>query len=209
MSREQRNKRIRLLVRKLNRERKLQARKIDILCNDLIEAQRTFIKRLHSISFSIDFYESLIGITRLTDILSSAETFIKNRIDDINVTLFIRSDDGFQAYTTGSDQPILDDKLCLENCFTQESFENICRTNNTCNLDQMLDMNLECNLNVTSKLSAYTIPLDINGLSLGFILLYRPTQNKLTPDDLETVTSITPGLAKAITTSQSLLKTNN
>ncbi|MFC1677958.1 hypothetical protein ACFL3G_12980 [Planctomycetota bacterium] len=206
---EDRNKRIRLLVRKLNRERKQQARKIDILCKDLIGAQRKFIKRLHAISFSTDFYESLIGTTRLTDILSFAEIFIKERVDDVNVTLFIRGDDGFQSYTTGSDQPILDHQLCLENCFTQESFENICRTNNICNLDQMLEMNLECNLSVTNKLSAYTIPLEIQGLSLGFILIYRPIENKLTPEDLETVTSIIPGLSKAITTSQSLLKTKN
>ena len=206
---EDRNKRIRLLVRKLNIERKKQAHKIDILCNDLIGAQRKFIKRLHAVSFSIDFYESLIGITRLTDLLRYAETFIKERIDDVNVTLFIRSDDGFQSYTTGSEHPILDEKLCLENCFTHESFENICRTNNICDLDQMLTMNIECNLSITNKLSAYTIPLEIQGLSLGFILLYRPIENKLTPEDLETVTSITPGLSKAITTSQSLLKTKN
>lgn len=204
-----RNKRVRQLVRKLNSERKNQSHKIDILCNDLIGAQRKFIKRLSDISFSTDFYESIIGTSSLTELMDYAETFIKERVYDINVTLFIHSEDGFQSYCTGSDKPILDQQLCLENYFTHETFKNICRANNICNLDQMLEMSIECNLTVVDKLSAFTVPLGINGHSLGFILLYRPIEHQLTTEELETVISITPGLSKAITASQSLLKTKS
>ncbi|GAH10763.1 unnamed protein product, partial [marine sediment metagenome] len=39
-----RYKRLRLLVSKVNKQRKKQAQKIDILCNDFIAAQKDFIK---------------------------------------------------------------------------------------------------------------------------------------------------------------------
>ena len=48
----QRHQRLRLLLKKLNKDRKKQAKKTDILCNDLIGAQRGFIRKLRSISFS-------------------------------------------------------------------------------------------------------------------------------------------------------------
>ena len=65
MDSKQRKKRLRLLIGKLNKERKKQAKKIDILCNDLIAAQRDFIKRLSTISFTADFCESIIGVSDL------------------------------------------------------------------------------------------------------------------------------------------------
>ena len=75
----QRHKRLRLLIKKLNKKRKKQAKKIDILCNDFIAAQKDFIKSLKTISFIANFYESIIGITDLNSLLHTAVKLIKEK----------------------------------------------------------------------------------------------------------------------------------
>jgi len=55
-----------------------------------------------------------------------------------------------------SDQPITLDKQHLENCFTPELVDNICKSNKICTLDDMFAMGLQGNLN---KISTVTIPL--------------------------------------------------
>ena len=80
-----RHKRLRSLITKLNRQRKKQARQIDILCNDFISAQRNFIKNLKTTSFMANFYESIIGATDLNDLLCTAVGLIKEEHDDANV----------------------------------------------------------------------------------------------------------------------------
>lgn len=85
-----RQEKMRLLISKLNKERKKQAKKIDILCNDFIAAQRDFIKGLKTISFIANFYESIIGITDLNSLLYTAVKLIKAEYADANVTFFLR-----------------------------------------------------------------------------------------------------------------------
>ncbi len=84
----QRHRRVRLLIKNLNKKRKKQAEKIDILCNDFIAAQRDFIKSLKTISFIANFYESIIGITDLNSLLYTAVKLIKEENADTNVTSF-------------------------------------------------------------------------------------------------------------------------
>ena len=80
----ERHRRLRLLVKKLNRERKRQAKKIDILCNDLIAAQRDFIRRLNTISFTANFYKSIVGASDLARLLNTAGRYVKEEIADVN-----------------------------------------------------------------------------------------------------------------------------
>jgi hypothetical protein len=87
MDQKHRQKRLRLLISKLNKERKKQSKKIDIICNDLISAHRDFIKRLNTISFATYFYESIIGITELNKLLFTASNLIKNEIIDASPTI--------------------------------------------------------------------------------------------------------------------------
>jgi hypothetical protein len=91
---EQRHRRVRLLVRKLNKERKKQAQKIDILCNDLIAAQRSFIKRLSTISFIANFCESIVGSADLNNLLYTAVRIIKAETADASVIFFLKNSDG-------------------------------------------------------------------------------------------------------------------
>jgi len=200
----QRHRRLRLLVSELNKERKKQAKKIDILCNDLIAAQREFIKRLGTISFTANFYEAIVGITELSTLILTADKLIKNESPDSNVAFFLRQAENFELHMFESEKPITLEKQDLENCFTAELVSNICKSNKICTLDDMFAMGLQGKLTALNKISAVTIPLGELGSSLGFILIYRSSQNKLTSDELTNIVAIAPGLSRAIQSCQVL-----
>jgi hypothetical protein len=238
---QQRHKRLRLLISKLNKQRKKQAKKIDILCNDFIAAQRDFIERLNAVSFAADFYQSVIGLTDLSKLLHTVSKLIKQEVTHANVTFFLRqsTDCGLKDFTAEtaeiaepelsfndylsvlsassavkksklhtfeSEKPIGLEDYRLENCFTAELVEQICKANKLCNLDDMFAMGLQGNLVGLSKVSAVTVPLGDLGQSLGFILIYRSSENKLTTDELSRISAIRAGLARAIQACQVLLR---
>jgi hypothetical protein len=205
MDHKQRYKRLRLLTTKLNKERKEQAKKIDILCNDLIAAQRDFIKRLDTISFTANFYESIVGATDLSSLILTASKLIKDEIPDANVAFFLRQAESFELHIFESDQPIILEKEHLENCFTPELVDSICKSNKLCTLDDMFAMGLQGNLTKLNKISAVTVPLGQFGPSPGFILIYRSAENKLTSEELNNISAVTDGLSRAIQAHQLLL----
>jgi hypothetical protein len=214
----QRHRRLRLLINKLNKDRKKQNRKIDILCNDLISAQRDFIKRLGIISFVANFYESILGMTELNKLLHAAVEFIKAENEDTNVTFFLRQEgdpilqkddkmriqENFELHMFDSNRPIAIEKQFIENCFTQELMDNISRSNKVCTLDDMYAMGLQGNLNELNKISTVTIPLGLLGSPLGFILVYRSSENKLAPDEISRISAVISGLSLAITSCRTL-----
>jgi hypothetical protein len=200
----QRHKRLRLLIKKLNKDRKKQNLKIDILCNDLIGAQRNFIKRLGIISFVANFYESIIGTTDLNKLLYTAVDFFKAENTDVNVTFFLRQEENFELYMFEGDRPIAVEKQFVESCFTPELMDNISKSNKVCTLDDMFAMGLQGNLNELNKISAVTVPLGLLGSPLGFILVYRSSQSKLTADEIGRISAVISGLSRAITSCQTL-----
>lgn len=198
MENQQRHKRLRLLTKKLNKERKKQAKKIDILCNDLIAAQKGFIKKLNTITFTANFYETIIGTTDLSSLILAAAQCIKDELPDANIAFFLRNADNFELHMFKTNRPTTSQKQQLESCFTPELVENICKSNKICTLDDMLSMGLAGNPTNINKLSAVTIPLGHLGPSLGFILIYRSSKNKLNAEELNHISAITIGLSKAI-----------
>lgn len=105
-----------------------------------------------------------------------------------------------------SDRPVTIEKQRLEDCFSSELVEDICRANKVCTIDDMFAMGLQGNLNVLNKISAVTIPLGLFGSSLGFILIYHWVENKLTADEIDDICAITCGLSRAISSCQALLR---
>jgi hypothetical protein len=200
----QRHRRLRLLIKKLNKDRKKQNQKIDILCNDLIAAQRNFIKRLGIINFVANFYESTIGTTDLNKLLYTAVEFFKVENADVNVTFFLRQEESFELYMFEGGRPIAVDKQFIESCFTPELMDNISKSNKVCTLDDMFAMGLQGNLNELNKISAVTIPLGLLGSSLGFILVYRSSDSRLTTDEIGRISAVISGLSRAITSCQTL-----
>lgn len=201
----QRHKRLRLLIKKLNKKRKKQAKKIDILCNDFIAAQKDFIKSLKTISFIANFYESIIGITDLNSLLHTAVKLIKEKNADTNVTFFLRQSDNFKLCMFESNLPFTLEKQHLENCFTAELMNNICKSNKVCTLDDMFAMGLQGNLIGLNKISGVTIPLGLHGSSLGFILICRSSENKLAAEEISNISAVTSGLSRAIQCCQTIL----
>lgn len=199
-----RHRRLRILVKKLNKDRKKQNQKIDILCNDFISAQRNFIKKLGIINFAANLYELILGMTDLKELLCTAVEFIRTENKDINITFFLRQGDSYELHIFDSDQPAAIERQYIESCFTQELMDNISGSNKVCTLDDMYAMGLNGNLNELNKISAVTIPLGLLGSSLGFILVYRSSQNKLTSDDTDKISAVTSGLSRAITSCRTL-----
>ncbi|MHC4336713.1 MAG: hypothetical protein ACYSTG_02025 [Planctomycetota bacterium] len=206
MDKKNRQRRLRLLVSELNKERKRQAKKIDILCNDFIAAQREFIKSLGIISFTANFYESIVGITDLSTLILAASKLIKDNIPDSNFVFFLRQSENFELHMFGSNQPIGPEKQQLENCFTAELVSNICKSNKICSLDDMFAMGLEGKPTLLNKISAVTIPLGERGSAFGFVLAYRSSQNKLTNEEVNKIAAICPGLSRAVKSCQALLQ---
>ena len=200
---EQRHKRLRLLLRNLNKERKKQARQIDILCHDLIGAQRNFIKRLNTISFIASFCESIIGTADLNSLLCTAARIIKAETSDAVVIFFLKQGDDFQLHvfespTLAWQETVGLERQHLEACFNHELMDNICKANKVCTLDEMFALGLQGSPTGLNQLSVVSIPLALPGLSLGFMLLARPSEKRLTADEIERVTSASYGLSRAI-----------
>ena len=205
MNDEIRNKRLRLLISRLNKERKKQAKQIDILCNNLIAGQKQFIKALKVIGFAADFYESITGLTDLNELLAAASNLIKDRITDANVAFFLLQSCNFEMHIFENDQTIEMDENRIENFFTSESVDNIAKSNRLCTIEDMLTMGLVGNPRCLEKVSAVTLPLNANGCATGFVLLYRSFQSPFTCDELKTIDQISPGLARAIASCRALV----
>ena len=213
MNDERRNKRLRLLISRLNKERKKQAKQIDILCNDFVAAQKDFIKSLNTIGFAADFYEAIVGLTELNELLCTAGNLVKDQIPDANVAFFLLApsiaegpqSDNFELHIFESDQPIdLEDRR-IENFFTAELVGDIAKSNRICTIEDMLAMGLAGSPACLEKISTAAIPLSTPASSMGFVLIYRSSRNQLTADELKAVAQITPGLGRSIASCRALI----
>ena len=204
MGDKQRHKRLRLLTKGLNKDRKKQALQIDILCNDLIAAQRGFIKMLKTVSFTASFYESIVGIIDLNDLMFTAVKQIRRGNGDTRIAFFLRQAESFETHVFDSDLSAAFDKEQFESCFSQELIESICQSNKVCTLEDIFEMGLGGDLTTLNGVSAATIPLGAFGSSSGFLLVCRAADNRLTADEIDNISAVTSGLSQAIVRCQSL-----
>jgi hypothetical protein len=210
---ERRNKRLRQLISRLNKERKKQAKQIDILCNDFVAAQKDFIKALNTIGFAADFYGAIAGLTELNELLCAAGNLVKDQIPDANVAFFLLApssaegmqSDNFELHIFESDLAIdLEDRR-IENFFTAEIVGNIAKSNRICTIEDMLGMGLTGSPACLEKISTAAIPLSTPGSSMGFVLIYRSSRNPLTADELKAIAQIAPGLGRSIASCRALV----
>src|SRR6056297_3359429 len=177
-------------IRKINKIRHGQAKQIDILCNDMVSAHRDFIEQLNTLTFAVNFYESICGKNDLIMLLNSSADQIKDVVPDSNVSIFLTNPNtkGFKLHMT-DDDPIEVDSDRLESFFDEEVVNSVSRSNKICSLNDMTNMGLQGNPLVFSKTSAAAIPFGRFTESLGFILIWRPIEQKLTPGEIEKVVS--------------------
>jgi hypothetical protein len=189
-----RKKRIRRLVSELNKQRRLQGRKIDILCNDIIASQKNFLNQLRIMSLQIDLYESLIGTSDLEGILNDFLNTIQQLSDNINIAIWIQS--GFLAYAF-DEQDATDEKTeLIESCFSVELAEKIYNSRRCIELEELFEIGLPQS-QILFNLSAAVIPLQ-NICQHGFILLYRDASKPITQREISDVSMLVPGLSRAI-----------
>ncbi len=193
-----RNKRVRKLVKTLNKERKRQAKKIDILCNDFVEAQRNFIKRLETIAFAADFYETIIGTTELSSLLNKTGKIIQTRIPDSNVVFFIKTGQLLESHLLENTNQDTDRQNNFLDSFTPEVIDNINKANKICTLQELLPLGLHLNPQILARLSAATVPLGQNGQTAGFVLIYLPSQEEISLQQINSIAAVTSGLSQAI-----------
>ena len=99
------------------------------------------------------------------------------------------------------------DSHSLENYFSPELMDGICRANRVCRLEDMLAMGLQTNPSQLAGLTAITLPLGTLGSSYGFILLYRSSdQKELEPAILRNLSAVRHGLSQAIASCQQLAR---
>jgi hypothetical protein len=217
---DEKRKHLRLLISRLNKERKIRAKQIDILCNDFVSAQRDFIKALNVISFAADFYEAVAGLNDLNELLCTAGKLAQDRIHGANVAFFLLRGGNFDGHQTSfemhifeSDRPI--DLLApssvegeerrIENFFTAELVDNVIKSNRVCTIDDMVAMGLQCSPAYLEKISAAAVPLSNSSGSPGFILIYRCSRSPLTSDEINCIAQVTPGLARSIIACRSVV----
>ena len=191
------DKRLKKLAHDLNQVRHEQAKKIDILCNDMVSAHADFIKQLQTLTFGISFYESIIGHADLGSLLDAATELICQTVRDANVAVFLLETGSFELHMA-DDHPIDFDADQIESCFTPDIVHNISRANRICSLDDLYEIGLQGNISMLSKLSIAAIPIGRYSSPAGFILIYRGAENKLTAEELQKVNAVTPGLCSAI-----------
>jgi hypothetical protein len=198
MSQTDRQERLRLLVRQLNRRRKQQASQIDILCHDLIAAQRTFLDRLQGVSFAAQFYKALLGSTDLNDLLERAGRSLREELPEAGVSFFLRQPDGCELHTAQAEEAGPSQDARPEDCLPPDLVDSICKANRPCTREDMLGMCPAGSLKRLDRLALATLPLSDLGRPLGFLLLYRLAPQVLTAAELQRVSLVLCGLSQAI-----------
>ncbi len=198
MSQTERSKRLRLLINRLNKQRKLQASQIDILCNDLIGAQRSFLQRLQDIGFAAEFYRSLLGGADVNGILVRAGRVIRQELPGAGVAFFLRQSDGFELHACREDESLYGEHPGPQDDFDPELVDSICKHNKPCTRDDIIAMSTANTLAALRNYSLATLPLSDLGRSLGFVLLSCPLPQVLNAADLRRISPVMCGLAQAI-----------
>jgi len=191
-----RKNRIRRIVSAINKQRRLQSRKIDILCNDMIASQRNFLNQLKIMSLQIGLYESLIGEPGLEHVLDEAIDAIEVLAGGSNVAIWLGS--GFESHVFDEQEFTSEQTDLIESCFTAEMADRIYNSRRCMELDELSEIGLP-DAQILTQLSAAVVPLqDI--CQQGFILVYRAAARPIKPHEIDNIALLVPGLSKAVRT---------
>jgi hypothetical protein len=195
MIQENRSKRVRLMVKALNKDRKKQARQIDLLCHDLVDAQRAFVKRLETIGFAAGLYKSFLGVQDTEQVIRIIINEVQSQFPSMDVNFVFRQAEGCKIYpleTTTRDEghPV--------DAFDGALTDAVCKANRACDLDDLVGMGLAISPQKASRIQMTTLPLPQGGRSLGFIVLTSPATVKVPPQIIEQMTLVGSGISQAV-----------
>lgn len=204
MENDLRKKRLRAMVRQLNAERKKHAMKVDILCNDLVEAQKQFISRLNTIDFSSGFYEAIIGTTELDELFDHAAEMIESQVFGAEVAFFLRKNNRIEIYPDRGLDNVSHEFRDIKNRMSFSLVEKICNSNKACTLEEIFVMDVDGSLEGAERISAVSFPISSAVKSSGFMLVGRDRDNPLDGREIANIAAITRGLSKAVESCQML-----
>ena len=192
-----RNTKYRQLIRKLNGIRKEQARKIDILCNDILAAHGDFINHMKNFQFAADFYESILGQTN-PDLLAKAvgEFFTNNFGVNAAVVFMVSGQPQIHIYATDPDLEEIPSQISPY--LTARMVQMVCQTGKICTADELCTMGFFAGPAVLKKISLAVIGLNKAGPALGMIILYRSAEKPLSNSEQAQASSIVGGLSIAL-----------
>ena len=178
----------------LNKARRIQSRKTDILCNDIIGAQRDFLNQLKAMSLQIELYESFIGECGLETICEEAVSAIQNLTDGANTAIWLGN--GFDTHVFCDTEFTNEQTDLIGSCFNSEIADKIYTSRRCMDLEELFEIGLP-ESEIFSKLTLAVIPLQ-NSYQPGFILMYRLADRPITSQEISDVAMLVPGLSKAI-----------
>lgn len=192
-----RNTRARKVISKLNQIRHQQARKIDILCNDMVAAHTDFVTQLRDLHFGLNFYQDLIGVTDLFELYLLVGTSLRRTISRLNLAVYLKETDKFESHSLDESCRDAIDSARLETCFTPEIREKICRSNTVFDFHDLI-IPSEQDAELFNKISGALIPLGKLADSIGFFFAYKYDCAPLTVQEIRRLTAISPGLVRAV-----------
>lgn len=193
-----RQKRILSLVRRVNQFRRRQRQKIDILCNDIVGTHDNFLENLRSLKFAADFYEELLGLKNIDDIVEAAGNFFKLHIPNTSSAIVLSDSNHSEFFNFPGNERL--EKLgdFLSEPIDKSIVRAVCESNKVCNLHELYGFGLLASPAIMKKLSLAAMSLrDIPGVE-AMVLFYRESENRLRNSELSRAASVMPGLAKAI-----------
>jgi len=204
MQQKTRRTRLRLLIGKLNAERKSQAQKIDILCNNLISTQRDYIKALDRISFEASFYGSLLASANLQELLCAAAGLIERQIPGTIVNFVVRRSGRFEWHECGTENLTCPPTQQCKKYIEEHLVTNIRTLSKPCNISEVYRFACQQEIQGFGKQSAIIVPLLMEGLCVGAILIWHSKETNPTQEKLAAIEAVSSGLAKTIAASQVL-----
>jgi hypothetical protein len=195
-----RNQRALRTIRNLRFRQKQYNKKIDILCRDIVGAHSEFIEKLSILSFSIQFQESILGLSDLSCILDSAGDFLGRQLQGTAIAVFmLEAKNGFEIHFGGTPNQYAIEKKRFESWFSPQVVHEISHSRQICGLEQMLSIGLQASPAALKNIAVAAVPLGQIGKTIGFVLLYRPAEiASYSKQELARAAAIMPALRIAI-----------
>jgi hypothetical protein len=195
---EEKNLRLRRVVRQLNQIRRAQKQQIDILCNDILTAHSDFINHLKNFRFAADFYENILGITD-SDVLAKAiGEFFTNNLNGINTAVVFMVSGRPQVHIYATDPNLEEIPSQLSPYLSARMVQLVCQGGKICTADDLCTMEFFAGPAVLKKISLAAIGLNKAGPALGMLIIYRSAEQALSQSELAQVSSVVGGLSTAL-----------
>lgn len=196
---ENRIDRLRDAVKRLNEARKVVAKKVDLLCNDLISAYGDLSRQLDSVRISESFRGSIHSADDLEQMLCHAMDWLLRQMGYANVAIWLAAEPGFQLgaymkYTIPGDGPLVESmRQSLLPMITREGILHLTPADVTNKLTTEESLHLKDQ----TILAAHCTYL---GESLAQIVMFREGSKPFTSADVITLKTIGPVFAVTLAT---------